>query len=93
MTQTPAFYFDIMEILSRGRCPGCELTRSKALHYIDHALYGLVTDPYAQNLSNLPAEYPAACCGDERGLFPLPWEGKLKMGWGQETGKTIKIGE
>ena len=45
------------------------------------------------DLSNLPAEYPAACCGDERGLFPLPREGKLKMGWGQETGKTIKIGE
>jgi hypothetical protein len=50
MTQTPAFYFDILEILSRGRCPGCELTRSKAMHYIDHALYGLVTDPHAQNL-------------------------------------------
>jgi hypothetical protein len=43
-------------------------------------------------LSNPPAEYPAACCGDESGLFPLPWEGKLKMGWGQETAKTIKIG-
>jgi hypothetical protein len=44
------------------------------------------------NLSNPPAEYPAACCGDESGLFPLPWEGKLKMGWGQETTKTINIG-
>jgi hypothetical protein len=33
-------------------------------------------------LSNPPAEYPAACCGDESGLFPLPGEGKLKMGWG-----------
>ncbi|MGD0173931.1 MAG: hypothetical protein ABSC61_05790, partial [Anaerolineales bacterium] len=47
-------------------------------------------DGYIIHLSNLPAEYPAACCGDERGLFPLPREGKLKMGWGQETGKTIK---
>jgi len=43
-------------------------------------------------LSNPPAEYAVASCGDESGLFPLPWEGKLKMGWGQETAKTIKIG-
>ena len=49
--------------------------------------------PVLLGLSNLPAEYPAACCGDESGLFPLPREGKLKMGRGQETSKTIKIGE
>jgi len=42
-------------------------------------------------LSNPPAEYPAACCGDESGLFPLPGEGKLKIGRGQKISKPIKI--
>jgi len=43
------------------------------------------------HLSKVPAEYPAACGGNESRLFPLPGEGKLKMGWGQETKKTDTI--
>jgi hypothetical protein len=74
MTQTPAFYFDILEILSRGRCPGCELTRRKALHYIDHALYGLVTDPQAQNLF---ADTGGYCRRHGEMLLKIPWGSAL----------------
>ena len=74
MTQTPAFYFDILEILSRGRCPGCELTRSKAMHYIDHALYGLVTDPHAQNQF---ADTGGYCRRHGEMLLKIPWGSAL----------------
>ncbi len=74
MTQTPAFYFDILEILSRGRCPGCELTRSKAMHYIDHALYGLVTDPHAQNQF---ADTGGYCRKHGEMLLKIPWGSAL----------------
>jgi hypothetical protein len=74
MTQTPAFYFDILEILSKGRCPACELTRQKAMHYIDHALYGLVTDPHAQNLF---ADTGGYCRRHGEMLLRIPWGSAL----------------
>jgi hypothetical protein len=74
MTQTPAYYFDILEILSTGRCPACELTRQKAIHYIDHALYGLVTDPQAQNLFAGTGGY---CRRHGEMLLKIPWGSAL----------------
>jgi Family of unknown function (DUF6062) len=74
MTQTPAYYFDILEILSKGRCPGCELTRQKAMHYIDHALYGLVTDPHAQNKF---ADTGGYCRRHGEMLLKIPWGSAL----------------
>jgi len=74
LTQTPAFYFDILELLSRGRCPGCELTHRKAMHYIDHALYGLVTDPHAQNLFAGTGGY---CRRHGEMLLKIPWGSAL----------------
>jgi hypothetical protein len=74
MTQTPAYYFDILEILSQGRCPGCELTRQKAMHYIDHALYGLVTDPRAQNKF---ADTGGYCRRHGEMLLKIPWGSAL----------------
>jgi hypothetical protein len=74
MTQTPAYYFDILEILSTGRCPACELTRQKAIHYIDHALYGLVTDPQAQNLF---ADTGGYCRRHGEMLLKIPWGSAL----------------
>ena len=74
MTQTPAFYFDILELLSRGRCPACELPRRKALHYIDHALYGLVVDPHAQNLF---ADTGGYCRKHGEMLLKIPWGSAL----------------
>ena len=74
MPQTPAFYFDILEILSRGRCPACELTRSKAMHYIDHALYGLVTDPQSQNKF---ADTGGYCRRHGEMLLKIPWGSAL----------------
>jgi hypothetical protein len=74
MSQTPAFYFDIIEILAQGRCPACELVRQKPLHYIDHALYGLVTDPQAQNLF---AETGGYCRRHAALLLNIPWGSAL----------------
>jgi hypothetical protein len=74
MTQTPAFYFDILEILPRERCPACDLTRQKAMHYIDHALYGLVTDPTAQNLF---ADTGGYCRRHGEMLLKIPWGSAL----------------
>jgi hypothetical protein len=74
MTQTTAFYFDILELLSRGRCPACELARRKALHYIDHALYGLVVDPQAQNLF---ADTGGYCRKHGEMLLKIPWGSAL----------------
>jgi hypothetical protein len=74
MKQTPAFYFDILEILAKGRCPACELTRQKAMHYIDHALYGLVTDPHAQNLF---ADTGGYCRRHAEMLLKIPWGSAL----------------
>jgi hypothetical protein len=74
MAETPAFYFDILEILAKGRCPACELVRQKPLHYIDHALYGLVTDPHAQNLF---AETGGYCRRHAEMLLKIPWGSAL----------------
>jgi hypothetical protein len=74
MTQTHAFYFDILENLAQGRCPACELVRQKPLHYIDHALYGLVTDPGAQNLF---AETGGYCRRHAGMLLAIPWGSAL----------------
>ncbi|MGB7539080.1 MAG: DUF6062 family protein [Anaerolineales bacterium] len=74
MSQTPAFYFDILENLAQGRCPACELVRQKPLHYIDHALYGLVTDPSAQNLF---AETGGYCRRHAGMLLAIPWGSAL----------------
>jgi hypothetical protein len=74
MTQTPAFYFDILENLAQGRCPACELVRQKPMHYIDHALYGLVTDPSAQNLF---AETGGYCRRHAGALLKIPWGSAL----------------
>ncbi len=74
MAQTPAFYFDILEILAKGHCPACELVRQKPLHYIDHALYGLVTDPHAQNLF---AETGGYCRRHAEMLLKIPWGSAL----------------
>jgi hypothetical protein len=74
MTETPAFYFDILEFLSRGRCPACELVRQKPMHYIDHALYGLVTDPQAQNLF---ADTGGYCRRHAEMLLRIPWGSAL----------------
>jgi hypothetical protein len=74
MTQTPAFYFDILENLTQGRCPACELVRQKPMHYIDHALYGLVTDPGAQNLF---AETGGYCRRHAGMLLAIPWGSAL----------------
>ena len=74
MPQSPAFYFDILENLAQGRCPACELVRSKPLHYIDHALYGLVTDPGAQNLF---AETGGYCRRHAAMLLAIPWGSAL----------------
>ncbi len=74
MTQTPAFYFDILENLAQGRCPACELVRQKPLHYIDHALYGLVTDPSAQNLF---AETGGYCRRHAGMMLAIPWGSAL----------------
>jgi hypothetical protein len=74
MAQTPAFYFDILEILAQGGCPACELVRQKPMHYIDHALYGLVTDPQAQNLF---AETGGYCRRHAEMLLKIPWGSAL----------------
>jgi hypothetical protein len=74
MTETPAFYFDILELLSQGLCPACELVRRKPMHYIDHALYGLVTDPHAQNLF---AETGGYCRRHAGMLLRIPWGSAL----------------
>jgi hypothetical protein len=74
MPQTPAFYFDILENLAQGRCPACELVRRKPMHYIDHALYGLVTDPHAQNLF---AETGGYCRRHAGMLLQIPWGSAL----------------
>jgi len=74
MTQTPAFFFDILENLAQGRCPACELARQKPLHYIDHALYGLATDPHAQNLF---AETGGYCRRHAEMLLKIPWGSAL----------------
>src|SRR5512136_3139576 len=74
MPETPAFYFDILEQLSQGRCPACELVRTKPVHYIDHALYGLVTDPHAQNLF---AETGGYCRRHAEMLLRIPWGSAL----------------
>jgi hypothetical protein len=74
MPQSPAFYFDILENLARGRCPACELVRQKPIHYIDHALYGLVTDPSAQNLF---AETGGYCRRHAETLLKIPWGSAL----------------
>ena len=74
MPQTPAFYFDILENLAQGRCPACELVRRKPMHYIDHALYGLVTDPQAQNLF---AETGGYCRRHAGMLLQIPWGSAL----------------
>ncbi len=74
MPQSPAFYFDILENLARGLCPACELVRQKPLHYIDHALYGLVTDPGAQNLF---AETGGYCRRHAAMLLAIPWGSAL----------------
>jgi hypothetical protein len=74
MPETPAFYFDILEILAKGRCPACELVRQKPMHYIDHALYGLVTDPQAQNLF---AETGGYCRRHAEMLLKIPWGSAL----------------
>jgi hypothetical protein len=74
MPETPAFYFDILEHLSQGRCPACELVRTKPMHYIDHALYGLVTDPHAQNLF---AETGGYCRRHAEMLLTIPWGSAL----------------
>jgi hypothetical protein len=74
MSQTPAFYFDIIENLAQGRCPACELVRQKPLHYIDQALYGLVTDPGAQNLF---AETGGYCRRHAEALLKIPWGSAL----------------
>jgi hypothetical protein len=74
MTETPAFYFDILENLAQGRCPACELVRQKPMHYIDHALYGLVTDPSAQNLF---AETGGYCRRHAGMLLAIPWGSAL----------------
>jgi hypothetical protein len=74
MAQTPAFYFDILEMLGRNRCPACELTRRQAMHYIDHALYGLVTDPHAQNLF---ADTGGYCRRHGEMLLKIPWGSAL----------------
>jgi hypothetical protein len=72
--ESPAFYFDILEYLAKGRCPACELVRSKPLHYIDRALYGLVTDPQAQNLF---AETGGYCRRHAALLLEIPWGSAL----------------
>jgi hypothetical protein len=74
MPETPAFYFDILELLSQGRCPACELVRQKPMHYIDHALYGLVTDPHAQNLFAQTGGY---CRRHAEMLLRIPWGSAL----------------
>jgi hypothetical protein len=74
MPESPAFYFDILEYLAKGRCPACELARSKPLHYIDHALYGLVTDPQAQNRF---AETGGYCRRHAALLLEIPWGSAL----------------
>jgi hypothetical protein len=74
MPETPAFYFDILEILAQGRCPACELMRRKPMHYIDHALYGLVVDPNAQNLF---AETGGYCRRHAEALLKIPWGSAL----------------
>lgn len=74
MTETPAFYFDILELLAQGLCPACELVRRKPMHYIDHALYGLVTDPHAQNLF---AETGGYCRRHAGMLLSIPWGSAL----------------
>jgi hypothetical protein len=74
MTQTPVFYFDILEILSVGRCPVCELLRKKSMNYIDHALYGLVVDPQTQNRF---AESGGYCRRHGEMLFKIPWGSAL----------------
>ncbi len=74
MPQSPAFYFDILENLAQGRCPACELVRQKPAHYIDHALYGLVTDPSAQNLF---AETGGYCRRHAGMLLAIPWGSAL----------------
>ncbi|MBN2084591.1 MAG: hypothetical protein JW748_05150 [Anaerolineales bacterium] len=106
MTQTPAFYFDILENLARGRCPACELVRQKPMHYIDHALYGLVTDPGAQNLF---AETGGYCRRHAGMLLKIPWgsalgvailykrlvedaAAQLQAGRGEEAGRTKRGG-
>ncbi len=74
MPQTPSFYFDILEILSVNRCPGCELLRGKSMNYIDHALYGLVVDPPTQNRF---AESGGYCRRHGEMLFKIPWGSAL----------------
>ena len=74
MPETPAFYYDILELLSQGLCPACELARRKPMHYIDHALYGLVTDPHAQNLF---AETGGYCRRHAGMLLKIPWGSAL----------------
>jgi hypothetical protein len=74
MPETPAFYFDILENLAQGRCPACELMRRKPMHYIDHALYGLVVDPHAQNLF---AETGGYCRRHAATLLEIPWGSAL----------------
>ncbi|MFN2298682.1 MAG: DUF6062 family protein [Anaerolineales bacterium] len=74
MTESPAFYFDILELLAQGLCPACELVRRKPMHYIDHALYGLVTDPHAQNLF---AETGGYCRRHAGMLLRIPWGSAL----------------
>jgi hypothetical protein len=74
MTETPAFYFDILELLAQGICPACELARRKPMHYIDQALYGLVVDPHAQNLF---ADTGGYCRRHAGMLLQIPWGSAL----------------
>jgi hypothetical protein len=74
MTQTPAFYFDILEILAVGRCPACEILRRKSMSYIDHALYALVVDPPTQNRF---ADSGGYCRRHAEMLFRIPWGSAL----------------
>jgi hypothetical protein len=74
MTQTPAFYFDILEILALGRCPVCEILRRKSMKYIDHALYALVVEPQTQNRFAQAGGY---CRRHGEMLFRIPWGSAL----------------
>jgi len=74
MSQTPAFYYDILEILSVGRCPVCEIQRRKSMNYIDHALYALVVDPQTQNRFAQAGGY---CRRHGEMLFRIPWGSAL----------------
>lgn len=74
MKQTPAFYFDILETLSVGSCPACEILRRKSMNYIDHALYALVVDPPTQNRFAQSGGY---CRRHGEMLFKIPWGSAL----------------